>query len=319
MELQLLRTFIAIARSGSVTRATQTLFLSQPAVSAQLKALEDEVRLQLFDRTPQGMKLTSAGAALLPVAERVLGAEAQLLAEAGRLSGTVGGKVRLGIPAAAFIPTVNPRQLRFAELLKRISSDHPALLLEVHHGTSDSVKEDVLGGRLDLGMVVGPVDGEVVLARLRLKVLTVYVAAPVAWRDEIAARGWDHVLESPWVVGAEDSFCGRAAREHARNPTRMIEVDHPGAVLELVSAGLCAGLVHEEEALEAERAGRILVCTERPLGAELSAIWDPRLADRLPLAAVLPILRDLWRDMAGEPAATQSTSRPPCLHSTSRP
>lgn len=318
MELQLLRTFIAIARSGSVTRATQTLFLSQPAVSAQLKALEDEVRLQLFDRTPQGMKLTSAGAALLPVAERVLGAEAQLLAEAGRLSGIVGGQVRLGIPAAAFIPTVNPGQLRFAELLKRISSEHPALLLEVHHGTSDSVKEDVLGGRLDLGIVVGPVDGED-LARLRLKVLTVYVAAPAAWRGEIAARGWDHVLESPWVVGAEDSFCGRAAREHARNPTRIIEVDHPGAVLELVSAGLCAGLVHEEEALEAERAGRILVCKERPLSADLSAVWDPRVADRMPLVAVLPIMRDLWRDMAGKPGATQSTSRSPCGHSTSRP
>jgi DNA-binding transcriptional LysR family regulator len=318
MELQLLRTFIAIARSGSVTRATQTLFLSQPAVSAQLKALEDEVRLQLFDRTPQGMKLTSAGAALLPVAEGVLGAEAQLLAEAGRLSGTVGGQVRLGVPAAAFIPTVNPSQLRFAELLKRISSEHPALLLEVHHGTSDSVKEDVLRGRLDLGIVVGPVEGED-LARLRLKVLTVYVAAPAAWRAEIAARGWDHVLESPWVVGAEDSFCGRAAREHARNPTRIIEVDHPGAVLELVSAGLCAGLVHEEEALEAERAGRILVCKARPLSADLSAIWDPRLADRMPLAAVLPIMRDLWRDMAGKPVARQSTSRSPCGHSTSRP
>lgn len=310
MELQLLRTFVAIARSGSVTRATQTLFLSQPAVSAQLKALEDEVRLQLFDRTPQGMKLTPAGAALLPVAERVLGAEAQLLEEAGRLSGTVGGRVRLGIPAAAFIPTVNPGQLRFAELLKRISSEHPSLVVEVHHGTSDSVKGDVRGGRLDLGMVVGPVEDEE-LAHVRLKVLTAYVAAPAAWRDDIARRGWDHVLGSPWVVGAEDSFCGRAAREHARNPARIIEVDHPGAVLELVSAGLCAGLVHEEEALEAERAGRILVWREQPLSADLSAVWDRRAAQRMPVSAVLPIVRDLWRDERGAPPA-RSTSRRPC-------
>ena len=310
MELQLLRTFVAIARSGSVTRATQTLFLSQPAVSAQLKALEDEVRLQLFDRTPQGMKLTLAGAALLPVAERVLNAEAQLLEEAGRLSGTVGGRVRLGIPAAAFIPTVNPSQLRFAELLKRISSEHPSLLVEVHHGTSDSVKGDVRAGRLDLGLVVGPVEDEE-LARVRLKVLTAFVAAPAAWRDDIARRGWDHVLGSPWVVGAEDSFCGRAAREHARNPTRIIEVDHPGAVLELVSAGLCAGLVHEEEALEAERAGRILVWREQPLSADLSAVWDRRAAKRMPLSADLPIVRDLWRDERGALPA-RSTSRRPC-------
>ncbi|MGB8932807.1 MAG: LysR family transcriptional regulator [Anaeromyxobacteraceae bacterium] len=308
MELQLLRTFIAIARSGSVTRATQALFLSQPAVSAQLKALEDEVRLQLFDRTPHGMKLTSAGAALLPEAERVLDAEARLLASAGRLSGSVGGRVRLGIPAAAFIPTVNPGQLRFGELMARISSKHPALLVEVHHGTSDSVKEDVRAGRLDLGIVVGHVEGEE-LERLRLKVLTAYVAAPAAWRDAIAKRGWAHVLESPWVVGAEDSFCGRAAREHARHPSRLIEVDHPGAVLELVSAGLCAGLVHEGDALEAERAGRIVVCREQPLSADLSAVWDRRAAGHMPLSAVLPILVELWRDVSEAPCPAQAS---PC-------
>ena len=313
MELQLLRTFVAIARSGSITRATQTLFLSQPAISAQLKALEDELRLQLFDRTPQGMKLTSAGAALLPAAERVLGAEAQLLAEAGGLSGNVDRRVRLGIPAAAFIPTVNPGQLRFAELLKRTSSEHPALVIEVHHGTSQSVKEDIRGGRLDLGIVVGPVDSED-LARLRLKVLTVYVAAPTTWRDQIATRGWDHVLELPWVVGSEDSFCGRAARKHARNPTRVIEVDHPGAVLELVSAGLCAGLVHEEEALEAERAGRILLRRDQPLSADLSAVWDRRMADTMPLTAILPIVRELWRDTSGQARPAPSTSRDPCAH-----
>lgn len=317
MELQLLRTFVAIARSGSVTRATETLFLSQPAVSAQLKALEDEVRLQLFDRTPHGMKLTAAGAGLLPVAEQVLGAEAQLLETAGRLSGSVSRRVRLGLPAAAFIPTVNPAQLRFPELLKRISAEHPALVVEVHHGTSESVKEDVRGGRLDLGIVVGPADGED-LARLRLKVLTVYVAAPAAWRDRIATGGWDHLLEVPWVVGPEASFCGRAARAHARSPARLIEVDHPGAVLELVSAGLCAGLVHEDEAREAERAGRVVLWQDRPLSADLSAVWDRRREDALPLTAVLPLIRELWRDARGPSRPGPGSSRGPCAGGADR-
>jgi DNA-binding transcriptional LysR family regulator len=313
MELQLLRTFVAIARSGSITRATQTLFLSQPAISAQLKALEDEVRLQLFDRTPQGMKLTSAGAALLPVAERVLGAEAQLLTEAGRLSGTIAGRVRLGLPAAAFIPTVDPGQLRLAELLRRISSKHPALVIEVQYGTSETVKDDVRGGRLDLGIVVGPVDGED-LARLHLKILTVYVAAPAAWSDQIATRGWEHILQSPWVVGAEGSFCGRAAREHARNLTRIIEVDRPGAVLELVRAGLCAGLVNEEAALEAEHTGHILLWRDQPLSADLSAVWDRRTAESVPVAAILPIVRELWRETSGQPRPALGAPRAPCGH-----
>ncbi len=83
----------------------------------------------------------------------------------------------------------------------------------------------------------------------------------------------------------------------------MIEVDHPGAVLELVSAGLCAGLVHETDALEAERAGRILLHRERPLSADLTAVWDRREAARMPLAAVLPLLRKLWHDVDGPPSA----------------
>lgn len=310
MELQLLRTFIAIARSGSVTRATQALFLSQPAVSAQLKALEEELRLQLFDRTPQGMRLTSAGAALLPEAERVLDAEARLLAEAGRLSGGVGGRVRLGIPAASFIPTVNFNHLRVSELMAMASSRHPALVVEVHHGTSEAVEEDVGAGRLDLGIVVGPAAGRE-LARLRLKVLTAYVAAPSAWGGAIAERGWSHVMESPWVVGAGDSFCGRAARGEARHPARVIEVDHPGAVLELVGAGLCAGLVHEDDALEAERLGRILVCRDRPLRADLSAVWDRRAAGRMPLSALLPILRELWPEATEAPRQTLEGPRAP--------
>ncbi|HSN15095.1 MAG TPA: LysR family transcriptional regulator [Anaeromyxobacteraceae bacterium] len=294
MELQLLRAFVAVARHGSVTRATQALFLSQPAVSAQVKALEEEVHLQLFDRTSQGMTLTPAGTALLPLAERLLGEETRLLAEAGRLSGSFSGRLRLGMPAATFLPSLDPGTLRLAELLKRISMGHPALLVDVHHGTSASILEDVGGRRLDLGLVVGPAGGDG-LAQLRVKSLVVYVAAPAAWREEIARRGWEPLMRSPWVAGAEDSYCGRAARERAHDPSRIIEVDHPGAVLELVGAGLCVGLLHEEDALEAEQAGTVLLWKERPLRAELSFVWSAEAAGQMPLAAVLPIVRDLWR------------------------
>ena len=72
MELYQLTTFVAIAREGSLTRAAERVFTSAPAVSAQLKALEDELGVKLFERTSRGMALTEAGQRLLEEAERTL-------------------------------------------------------------------------------------------------------------------------------------------------------------------------------------------------------------------------------------------------------
>jgi DNA-binding transcriptional LysR family regulator len=74
MELYQLRSFVAVAEAAHLTRASEKLHVSQPAVSAQIKALEDELDLALFERTSSGMVLTSAGRRLLADAEKVLAA-----------------------------------------------------------------------------------------------------------------------------------------------------------------------------------------------------------------------------------------------------
>src|SRR5512140_294423 len=82
MELYQLRTFLAIARTGNLTRAASILATSQPAVSAQLRALEDELGVELFSRTSRGMELTAAGLALRPRAEDLDARATELLAVA---------------------------------------------------------------------------------------------------------------------------------------------------------------------------------------------------------------------------------------------
>ena len=74
--LQALRCFITVAREGTVSRAATLLHLTQPAVSLQLKGLEESTGLLLFNRTPGGFTLTEAGAALLPLAHRTVSASA---------------------------------------------------------------------------------------------------------------------------------------------------------------------------------------------------------------------------------------------------
>ena len=72
MELYQLRSFAAVAEAGHLTRASEKLHISQPALSAQIKALEDELGVALFERTPSGMTLTTAGQRLLPEATKVV-------------------------------------------------------------------------------------------------------------------------------------------------------------------------------------------------------------------------------------------------------
>ena len=72
MELHQLRTFVAVAEEGHLTRAAERMFVSQPAVSSHVKALEAELGVALFDRTPKGMRLTREGERLLGRARRIV-------------------------------------------------------------------------------------------------------------------------------------------------------------------------------------------------------------------------------------------------------
>ncbi len=72
MDLTQLRAFISVAHEGNLTRAAEKLHLTQPAVSLQIKALQESLGLALFNRSAAGMVLTAEGNTLLPLAERIL-------------------------------------------------------------------------------------------------------------------------------------------------------------------------------------------------------------------------------------------------------
>jgi DNA-binding transcriptional LysR family regulator len=101
MELYQLRTFAAVAERGSLTHAAEQLHLSQPAASAQIKLLEDEFGVALFERRSSGLTLTGAGAALLPQIQRLLADANQVVTHAKSLSGQVKGPFRFAVVASS--------------------------------------------------------------------------------------------------------------------------------------------------------------------------------------------------------------------------
>ena len=96
MELYQLRSFVAIVEAGQLTRASAKLHISQPALSAQLRALEEELDLTLFERKPAGMVLTPVGKKILKLANRVLTAARALQSEARLIKGKVTGAASIG-------------------------------------------------------------------------------------------------------------------------------------------------------------------------------------------------------------------------------
>jgi DNA-binding transcriptional LysR family regulator len=137
--------FLEVARRGSVSRAAEALFITQPTLTARLHGLERELGTPLFRRTPHGMRLTDAGRAWVPYAERALRAlidgrdalEQVMSASSGHLT----------IAAAPAVSTyVLP------ELLERFVAAHPRVVVSVRTGHSEDVLELVLLDEVQVGL-----------------------------------------------------------------------------------------------------------------------------------------------------------------------
>ena len=130
--------FLAVAREGSITRASERLFLSQPAISAHIKAMEDELGIALFERTPRGMSLTANGAQLLERAGRIMALHREFIEEARRIKGRISGRVRLGAIR-------NPSARVLGRLSARLSHACPDIEVALTHGTSGEIARAIRG------------------------------------------------------------------------------------------------------------------------------------------------------------------------------
>jgi len=140
-----LQAFVEVARRGSVTRAADALFVTQPALSARLNALERAVGAELVIRRRGGARLTEAGRAFLPYAERALQAVADGKQVLGELARGVAGHVAIGAS-----PAVSTYAL--PAILKRFAETHPNVQVAVRTGHSEEVVEMVKRDEVMLGL-----------------------------------------------------------------------------------------------------------------------------------------------------------------------
>lgn len=139
--LKQLRYFVALAETGGFGRAAETVFVSQPALSQQIKELETILGVELVERLPRGIRLTRAGREVLERSRRILGEVAEL-ERAARLSRGLTGRLRLGV-----IPTVAPYLLPIA--LTRLRARDLTLDIRVREAQTETLLDDLEAGRVD--------------------------------------------------------------------------------------------------------------------------------------------------------------------------
>ena len=298
MELYQLRSFVAVAEAGHLTRASEKLHVSQPAVSAQIKALEEELDLTLFERTSSGMVLTSAGERLLTDAGRVLAAAQALRNVAKALKGEVTGKVRVGT-------TSDPSFIRVGEFLHTTVSRHPLLQVELHQEVTGAAFAKVRDGELDASFYYGEIEHPGVVG-LRLRGSTYRVAAPAAWKRRVVDADWSEIATQPWVITPSISTHHKLVHalfdKHGIYPTRVVEADQESVIANLVISGVGLSLIREDLALEKETAGQICLWRDVRLETTLWFIYLQARKDDPAICALLSVLRDTW-NLGEEPAA----------------
>jgi len=273
-----LRHFLLIAEHGTFTEAARRAHLSQPALSASIKRLEDAFGATLLHRGPAGAELSAAGAALAPRARAALAAVEDGRRAVAEIMGLAAGEVRIGAGATACTYLLPP-------VLAAFRAEHPGVRIRLREATADEVLGDLHAGELDLGLITAK-GGE-------------------HWRDDplilVAAPGTSFDPRSaPFVTFTMGATTRALFDKHFPGANIVMELGSIAAVKGNVRAGIGVALVSRAAVQHDLAIGRLIELphAETPIMRRLSIVH--RGKDRLPPAAAkLRSMLLATRDRAG--------------------
>lgn len=225
LEISQLRTLIAVSEAGSLTAAAPRLFLSQSAVSEQIRKLEDCVGQQLLLRGKAGVTPTGSGLQLLEHARRITAmADEALLDLRGE---SLRGRIRLAV-TDYFKPGL------LARMLKQLAHIHPGVRMEVSVLRSVEVHAAVSSGRSDLGLVMSLDSAQTQLQPMGSSEALVWASAP----------GWQQAgpLPLPLLVLPQSCALHQLAIRELEKRAIAYEVAHQASGVAGLQSAIAAGL-----------------------------------------------------------------------------
>lgn len=314
MEFYQLRTFLTVAEEGHLTRAAEKLFTSQPAVSAHIRALEEELGVKLFERTTKGMALTSAGGALQEEARRIVEATRQFKQQAETLRTTVAGELILGL-------NNQPDILRLVPILHRLTSAHPELRYDMVTSSSGVILQGIDEGSISVGFF----EGACANARIAYDVLgqvDLCLLAPAAWAKELRACDWKALQERPWIFVSPMCSYYRIIEHICREQGLLIQprfrANECMTAVQLVADGLGLTICSRAQlALYPERE-KLFVLPHFRTSVPLSLGYLSARAHDPVVHAVREAVREVWSDATTAPADEAAFSLDPAPQQSPR-
>ncbi|MGC7411476.1 LysR family transcriptional regulator [Pandoraea pneumonica] len=239
LNLDQLHTFAEVIDAGSFSAAADRLDLSQPAVSLQVRQLEQRLNVRLIERVGKRLKPSSAGLTLLEHAHRIDAAVEEALQALSTHAQGIAGEVAIGTGATACIHLLPP-------MLRTMRKRHPALDIRVSTGNTDDVVAAVTENRLDVGLVTLPAAGRSlhITPVLRDEFVAIAPLSEQAWPEEITP----HALAAAPMVAFESGSSTRLLIDEwfLQAGLRIRPVMALGsieAIKEMVAAGLGYSIV----------------------------------------------------------------------------
>ncbi len=299
-----MRSFVAIAKAGSFTRAARAIHLSQPALTVQIRHLEEALQVKLLDRNTRTVHLTRVGRELAPVFERMLHELDTVVSGARALSSRSFGIVRIAcLPSLA--ATVLPAAIRDFKVA------HPGVEFVVKDGVGRRILSLVKADAVDFGIIAGDIDDPDLDASDlgHDRIHAVYLAPHPLDRERVVTAA--KVSQYPLILMDEESTVRRVVNHAFRSENIVakpaVEATYMATAVGMVRARLGVALL-PSAAVEAKPSGRV---KSRPIaGREFTRpIVVIRKKQRTLLPASDEFLAVLKRRLADAPASLSAARK----------
>jgi len=253
MDLDYLTTFLEIAKQGSFSRAGQKLYRSQPAVSAQIRQLEQEYGQKLFDRVGKSVRLTLAGETLLEYAGRLLTLRNESLRAVADQSSSPRGTLAVGANEATclyVLPDI------FAEYSRRF----PAVQISIYRNFSYKIVEKLENGSIDVGIVTMPVKSSNLKAHAIFRDQLMLMVDPQSPLARLEIVPVSEIAKHPLLLpktGFSRRVMDKLFRPYAAHLQIRMELPSVGMIKSFVAAGLGVSIISASFARDQVLAGRV--------------------------------------------------------------
>ena len=151
MEIRVLKYFLMVSREENITKAANLLHITQPTLSRQLRQLEEEFDVKLFDRGTHNVTLTEEGMLLKRRAQEIVSLAEKTKQEFNKEKDNLTGEIAIG---CGEIHGMNI----LSEIMNSFREEYPLVTYEIYSGNADIIKEKIENGTLDMGLLIEPVD-----------------------------------------------------------------------------------------------------------------------------------------------------------------